>query len=447
MIKVITYGTFDLIHFGHIRLLERAKALGDYLIVGVTSDDFDKSRGKINVQQSLMERIENVKSTGLADEIIVEEYEGQKIDDICQKNIDIFAIGTDWLGKFDYLRDYCEVVYLERTKGVSSSDIRASRSKIRLGLVGNAVYLNKIIRESKYVNGIEISALCSSDNTAIHELKGIKQFKTTDYSKFLNQVDSVYIHSVPNDHFHQVKEALESQKHVLCESPISLDKEKTIELYELATNNNLVLMEAIKTAYSTAFSRMILLIKSGTIGDVVSIESTCTSLSLDTFADGWNGYNSWGPVSLLPVFKILGTSFDSVCFTSFKNSDTQDDDLMTQTFISYKKAIAVIKVGRGIKSEGQLIITGTKGYIYVPSPWWKTEYFEIRYEQASETKKLYYQLEGEGIRNELVSFSQNISKKNSLKYIDKEISVAISDVMQRYKNGVGLSLKCLEEAK
>ena len=82
MKKVITYGTYDLLHFGHIRLLERAKALGDYLVVGVTSDGFDKIRGKINVQQSLMERIEAVKATGIADEIIVEEYEGQKIDDI-----------------------------------------------------------------------------------------------------------------------------------------------------------------------------------------------------------------------------------------------------------------------------------------------------------------------------------------------------------------------------
>ena len=79
MVKVITYGTYDLLHYGHIRLLERAKALGGYLIVGVTADDFDKTRGKINVQQSLMERIEAVRATGLADKIIVEEYEGQKI--------------------------------------------------------------------------------------------------------------------------------------------------------------------------------------------------------------------------------------------------------------------------------------------------------------------------------------------------------------------------------
>ena len=90
MIKVITYGTYDLIHKGHIRLLERAKALGDYLIVGVTADSFDRERGKINVQQSLIERVEAVRATGLADEIIVEEYEGQKIDDIKRLSIDIF---------------------------------------------------------------------------------------------------------------------------------------------------------------------------------------------------------------------------------------------------------------------------------------------------------------------------------------------------------------------
>ena len=112
MKKVITYGTFDLLHFGHLNLLKRAKALGDYLIVGVTSDNYDKYRGKLNVSQSTMERVENIRSTGLADEIIVEEYEGQKIDDIVKHGVDIFAIGSDWIGRFDYLNEYCEVVYL-----------------------------------------------------------------------------------------------------------------------------------------------------------------------------------------------------------------------------------------------------------------------------------------------------------------------------------------------
>ena len=144
MTKVITYGTYDLLHYGHIRLLERAKALGDYLIVGVTADDFDKTRGKINVQQSLMERIEAVRATGLADKIIVEEYEGQKIDDIRRYDVDIFTVGSDWVGKFDYLNEFCKVVYLDRTEGVSSSEIREKKQQIKLGLVGNSYFLNKI---------------------------------------------------------------------------------------------------------------------------------------------------------------------------------------------------------------------------------------------------------------------------------------------------------------
>ncbi|MBR2371579.1 MAG: adenylyltransferase/cytidyltransferase family protein, partial [Clostridia bacterium] len=93
MKKVITYGTFDLLHFGHVNVLQNAKKLGDYLIVGITSDDFDKRRGKLNVKQSLSERIDAVKKLGIADEIIVEEYEGQKIDDITKYDVDIFTVG------------------------------------------------------------------------------------------------------------------------------------------------------------------------------------------------------------------------------------------------------------------------------------------------------------------------------------------------------------------
>lgn len=124
MKTVITYGTFDLLHYGHIRLLERAKKLGDRLIVGVTTDEFDKKRGKLNVVQSLEERKENVRKLNIADEIIEESYEGQKIDDIKKYHADIFTVGSDWVGKFDYLEDYCIVVYLPRTKGISSTNLR-----------------------------------------------------------------------------------------------------------------------------------------------------------------------------------------------------------------------------------------------------------------------------------------------------------------------------------
>jgi glycerol-3-phosphate cytidylyltransferase len=144
MKRVITYGTFDLLHNGHINILKRAKEMGDYLIVGVTSEDYDYNRGKLNVAQSLMERIENVKKTGYADEIIVEEYFGQKVGDIQKYNIDTFVIGSDWLGKFDYLKEYCEVVYLDRTEGISTSKI-----KKELGLQRAINGVNQIPEPSK----------------------------------------------------------------------------------------------------------------------------------------------------------------------------------------------------------------------------------------------------------------------------------------------------------
>ena len=185
MKKIITYGTYDLFHYGHQRLLERAKELGDYLIVGVTADDFDKQRGKINVEQSLMERIESVRASGLADKIIVEEYEGQKIDDIKRYGVDIFTVGSDWVGHFDYLNEYCDVVYLERTEGVSSSDIRSKYRSINLGLVGEGNVLKKFYDESKYVNGITVNAM-SIDNEKeekCYENEDLIGFKLFDGNK------------------------------------------------------------------------------------------------------------------------------------------------------------------------------------------------------------------------------------------------------------------------
>ena len=124
MKKVITYGTYDLFHQGHYNMLKRAREYGDYLIVGVTGENYDIARGKLSVKESLAKRIENVRNTGLADQIIVEEYLGQKIDDIVKYGIDVLVIGDDWRGKFDHLSKYCELVYLDRTKGISSTQGR-----------------------------------------------------------------------------------------------------------------------------------------------------------------------------------------------------------------------------------------------------------------------------------------------------------------------------------
>ncbi len=431
MVKIITYGTFDMLHLGHIRLLERAKILGDYLIVGVTSDSYDKSRGKINNQQTLLERIAAVKATGIADEIIIEEYEGQKIDDIRRLEIDIFTVGSDWKGYFDYLREYCNVIYLPRTEGISSTEIRCQKRSLRLGMIGETPFLNKIIKEAELVNGINVVALYSNDLSFMEESLGKNiELLTKDYSEFISSVDAVYIRSLPEFHYSQIKQALENGKHVLCESPVTLDRRQCEELFELATNKNLILMEALKTAYSTAYSRLISLVKTGKIGEIISVDSTCTSLRDKDDKNEWCSMLNWGPTALLPVLQIFGTEFVE-CKISSKFRDNGYDSF-SKIDISYEHSVATVKVGDGFKSEGDLIISGSKGYVYVPAPWWKTEYFEIRYEDISNNRRYYYHLDGEGIRYELVAFARAIEQGWYFSDIEKQVTFKIAEIMEKF---------------
>lgn len=437
MIKVITYGTYDLLHHGHIRLLERAKALGNYLIVGVTADSFDLNRGKINVQQSLIERIEAVRATGIADEIIVEEYEGQKIDDIKRYNVDIFTVGSDWVGQFDYLQEYCKVVYLDRTQGISSTDLRTQNSALRLGVVGNVPFINKFYRESKYVNGIEVVGVCTDRQDILDdELKSL--YITNVLNDLLPKCDSIYFITSPTSRFEEVEIALTFGKHVLCESPICVSTSEWTKLKKLAHANGCILMDAIRTAYATAFSRLLVLVKSGKIGDVISVDATCTSLralrqeEANNLNLAWSSLCTWGPPALLPVFYLLGTNYIHKTISS--KIVGNHFDLFTKVAFTFPNAVASIKVGLGVKSEGELIISGTKGYVYVPAPWWKTDYFELRYENPAENRRYFYQLDGEGIRAELVSFVRCISSRQSNCNVDDEMSLAIVKIMEDYFN-------------
>ena len=128
MKKVITYGTFDLFHYGHLNLLERAKKLGDYLIVGLSTDEFNKEKDKTSTFE-YNERKRFLEAIKYVDEIIPEKSWEQKIDDIKKYDIDVFVMGDDWAGKFDFLKDYCEVVYLERTPEISSTMIKETQKK------------------------------------------------------------------------------------------------------------------------------------------------------------------------------------------------------------------------------------------------------------------------------------------------------------------------------
>ena len=141
--------------------------------------------------------------------------------------------------------------------------------------------------------------------------------------------------------------------------------------------------------------------------------------------------SDWGPTALLPVFQILGTGYSGREIVSFSNKENQWNAFTKIDFI-YPEAVASIKVGKGIKSEGSMVISGTQGYIYVPAPWWKTDYFEMRFENPAENKRYFYQLEGEGIRFLLLSFLRKVKGNARGEYLESNVSRQIVEIMDDY---------------
>lgn len=439
MKKVITYGSFDLFHEGHYRLLQRAKELGDYLIVGITTEHYDEERGKLNVVDSLMDRIENVKKTGFADQIIIEDHVGQKVEDILKYGVDIFTVGSDWTGKFDYLKEFCEVVYLERTKGVSSTMLRSqNRPIIRLGIIGSGRIARRFVPEVGRVSGITVSAVY---NPHLESAVRFAQELDLDYStdkieEFFGEVDAVYIATPHQTHYQYIKAALLHYKHVLCEKPMVLKKEQAEEVYELAEKQSVILMEAIKTAYCPGFVQMMGMARSGIIGEIRDVEACFTRLTSpdvrelqDTEYGG--SFTELGTYTLLPIIKLLGTDYKEIRFDSIK--DEKGIDLYTKTTLIYDKAFATMKNGLGVKSEGQLIIAGTKGYILAESPWWLTRTFEIRYEDPNKRDRYNVNFLGNGLRYEMSDFVYMINgfEGRTFKMTQAE-SIAMADVMEQF---------------
>ncbi len=417
MIKVVTYGTYDLFHQGHYNLLKRAKELGDYLIVGITSDYFNKCRGKFNVHDDLMTRIKNVEKSGFADEIVVEEYFGQKIDDIKKYGIDIFTVGDDWVGHFDYLNEFCKVVYLPRTQGVSSTQLR-NRNSIRLGIIGNEMILDRVLDEIKYVSGLELTGIYLPERgESFAEYKAKKASHLQQYEKFeimVDDVDAVYLNSPLQQRSFYMKKAIVADKHILTEFPFSDNLEEAEEILALAKQHKVLVMEALKTAYCPCFSKLVSLAKSGLIGEILSVDARFTQVlgkeveNQKRIAGG--AVQSLAAYPLLAIFKLLGTDYKQISFFSHIVEGT---DILTRINFVFEKAIASAMVAINAKAEGNMVIAGTKGYIYVPAPWWKTEFFEVCYEDINKNNKYFYKFEGEGLRYELVEFVRSIHEHST----------------------------------
>lgn len=444
MKKVITYGTYDLLHQGHINLLKRAKALGDFLIVGVTNDSFDRDRGKLNVRNNVLERVEAVKKTGFADQIIIEDYVGQKIDDIQKYGVDVFAIGSDWEGKFDYLKEYCNVVYLPRTEGISSTMLRNdSQETINVGIIGCGRVARRFPTEADVVSGVSVTSVIDLDygKAQLFAQKFIEMDAYQNLDKFLESVQAVYISTPHLAHYKYIKKALLAKKHVLCETPMVLRKDEAVELYQLAERQGVILMEANKTAHCPAFNHLMVMIKSGVIGEVVDIEASLSQL-LDKSGREFDASQAGGALfeqgsyPLLPIFKLCGVKYLDLIFYS---KIVDEVDVYTRGVFRYPSATCSFKVGLGVKTEGCLVISGTKGYAYVPAPWWKTDYFELRYEDQNENKKFFYKWDGFGLRYEIQEFiSCILNKRFSSARLRRRESIQMAQVMEQFSMGVKL---------
>lgn len=422
---VITYGTFDLFHKGHYNILKRAKELGDYLIVGVTGETYDAERGKLSVRDSLVKRIENVQNSGFADKIIVEEYLGQKIQHICQYHVDVLVVGSDWKGKFDHMRKYCEVVYLERTKNISSTMLRETGNIFKLGIVTDNESDDDMVYESKYVSGIHVESVyapnekLAADFCDRFELDGFY----TDYDRFLDSIDIIYINCDKKQKYALIKKALENDKVVISSPVLSDSPDRIKELYLYASENKKILIECIPTFYLQAYMQLMWNARGNLIGDIICVKN---SIKLgELIGIDKDDINAHIYFAILFAKKILGedVAFDFKHVGSGSNMHAmltgQNDD-----------SLYSCEMGYGDYIQADMKVIGTEGMINVPANWWETGYFELKRNNDTEIKRYSCNYEGNGLRYVLVSVLSQINNNyfTEMRLTEEEILSAVNIV-------------------
>ncbi len=436
---VITYGTYDMLHEGHMNLLKRAKALGDYLIVGVTDENYDRSRGKLNVIQSTKQRVKAIEKLDFVDKVIVEKHKKQKAQDMVKYDVDIFAIGDDWIGAFDYLKEFVDVKYLPRTEGISSTKLRRENfNLIKMGIVGLGRDTQSFINESQFVSNIKINRIYGDDFLAIKKFtknSSIIKFGHDNYDEFLDTpVQAVYIDTSLKRHYILIKKALQAGKHVLCENPIALNKSELKELLSLAKSKKLILLTALKTAFLPAFNQLLKELKKGDIGEIKEVRATRTSLYREkNYPDSFMEQGATNILSGYPsllIHKVLGKRKSIKFFDQIeKNYDISNLIITTHK----DNTVGIARVATGIKSEGDAVISGTKGYVYIPAPWWLTKEFYFRFEDTHKSYKFNYEFEGCGLRYMIAEFASLIQRdKRKSKMLTPSDMVSISRVVLDY---------------
>lgn len=308
---------------------------------------------------------------------------------------------------------------------------------IKIGIIGTGRIAARFIKEVEKVKEAEVTVVCNPHIEAAEEFaraNRIAQF--TDHMEILkDEIDAVYIATPHGKHYTYAKRMLQIGKHVLCEKPLVLSREQAEELYVLAIQNNCVLMEAIKTQYCEGFQAIVDIANSGKIGEIVDVEAAFTRLTpinVREYQDVSFGgsFTELGTYTLLPVLTLLGTEYRDIRFFSryFKNGI----DTYTKAYIEYEGKSGTCKTGLGVKSEGQLLITGTRGYILAPSPWWLTRKFQVRYEDPNKIEEYEFPFTGAGLSYEIEAFCNKIHAGEIVQMRDARMHVIMAEIMQKF---------------
>lgn len=310
---------------------------------------------------------------------------------------------------------------------------------MKIGIIGTGRIAERFVKTA-LVNQPDLQIVCvynpriaSAVNFA--ENNGIDNY-TDDLNVFVKMVDAVYVASPHETHYNYAKSMLEEGKHVLCEKPLALSSSDAQELFDVAKKKKLVLMEAIKTAYCPGFIELLKVAKSGVIGEIVDVEAAFTRLTaknLREFMDVEYGgsFMEFGSYVTMPAIKFLGTDYKTVEFKSITEPNGVDN--YTKSYLDYSNRMSTGKTGLSVKSEGQLLISGTNGYILAPSPWWLTKKFEVRFEDPNKCQSYEFEYVGSGLQYEVDAFVKKISGDVDKEWgMTSEESIAIAGVFEEF---------------
>lgn len=308
-------------------------------------------------------------------------------------------------------------------------------SYLRIGVIGTGSIACRFAEEAAYVDNVYIAAAYNPNREELHAYckeYGIDK-EAESLEELLSACDAIYIASPYYTHYEYVVSSLLAGKHVLCETPLTENYKQVQNLYALAEKKSLVLMPALKTAYCPSFVNIVEDALSGVIGDVVDVSATVTTLLPQSKTVGYNNERLLDNAyyALLIVLKVLGSEVKKT--TAYTRRDG-DKLLYLDACMQYDDAVAHVKAGTGVKAESSLVIAGTSGYIYVPSPWWKPDYFEIRYENPYDNKKLYFPYESSGLRYELQCFVDHIGLKSTARNVTKSEILKMGQIIDKIIN-------------